>query len=176
MARSSFRKPALQFELSGFGPVSSVIAELSRPYGNSVERRLSRAALGAGLTESAKLIRRAAPKGSRIKASVGTRFKKNRRTGQHEAKAGLNVANKSGTAPHAHFFVLGTQRRKTRDGRNRGKVEANRFVRRAMAGGSSVITAMIRRVQKRFPAEVARARAKFSQAASGTFDGLIDAS
>lgn len=172
MVKSSFRKPAVQFDLSGFGPVAGVIRELSAVYGNTVERRLSRAALGAGLTEAAKLIRRAAPKGSRIKQSVATRFKKNRRTGQHEAKAGLNVGKKSGVAPHAPFFVLGTVKRKNRAGQNRGKVNPHRFVRNAIAGGSPVIAAMIRGVQKRFPAEVARVRNKYAQAASGTFDEL----
>lgn len=156
---AKFRKPAVRFDLSGIPQVAAVLKELGKNHGDSVERRLSRAALGAGLRESAKVMKEAAPKGSRIKKSVGTRFAKNRRTGIHEAKAGLNVGKKNGTAPHAHFFVLGTAPRETEDGRNRGFVEANRFVRKAInQDGPRILVAMLKRIDERLPFEIARAR------------------
>lgn len=154
-----FRKSPLRFDLSGVPQVAAVLKDLGRQYGDSVERRLGRAALGAGLRESAKIIREAAPKGSRIKKSVGTRFARNRYKGIHEAKAGLNVGKKSGTAPHAHFFVLGTSVRQTSDGANRGKVEAQKFVRNAIGQNAPrILVAMLKRIDERLPAEVDRAR------------------
>ena len=154
-----FRKNPIRFDLSGVPQVAAVLKELGRTHGDSVERRLGRAALGAGLRESAKVIREAAPKGSRIKKSVGTRFAKNRYKGIHEAKAGLNVGKKNGTAPHAHFFVLGTLPRETQDGQKRGYVQANKFVRTAInQDGPRILVAMLKRIDERLPFEIARAR------------------
>lgn len=153
------RKAPLQFDLSGFGEVHDVIKEFGARHGNSVERRLARAALGAALTESARLIRNAAPRGTRIRKSVGKRFAKNRRTGVHEAKAGLNVGSKSGTAPHAHFFTLGTKARYTRRGQFRGSILENVFVKRAIEQNSSSIrNKMMQRVVQRLPIEIANSR------------------
>ena len=154
-----FRKNPIRFDLSGVPQVAAVLKELGKTYGDTVERRLGRAALGAGLRESAKVMREAAPKGSRIKKSIGTRFAKNRFKGIHEAKAGLNVGKKNGTAPHAHFFVLGTAPRQTEDGQNRGFVEANKFVRKAISeNGPRILVAMLKRIDERLPFEIARAR------------------
>jgi hypothetical protein len=153
------RKAPLQFDLSGFGEVHDVILELGARHGNNVERRLARAALGAALTESARLIRNAAPRGTRIRKSVGKRFNKNRRIGVHEAKAGLNVGSKSGTAPHAHFFTLGTKARYTKRGQFRGSVPENVFVKQAIEQNSgSIRQKMMQRVMKRLPIELERAR------------------
>lgn len=128
---------------------------MGKNHGDVIERRLSRAALGAGLTETAKLIRQAAPKGTSIKKAVGTRFKKNRRSGIHEAKAGLNVGRKHGAAPHAHFFTLGTVERFTKTGDARGRIQANQFVSRAVnMGHPSIAAAMIKRIRKRLPREI----------------------
>lgn len=107
------------------------------------------------------MIRQAAPPRTRIKKSVGTVFKKNKRRNYHQAKAGLNVGKKNGTAPHAHFFVLGTVDRFTKDGSPRGRVVAMKFVRQAIdAGGSEIAAAMIKRIQTRLPVEVERLRRK----------------
>lgn len=155
------RRPPMQFDLSGFPAIHKVLKELGKQHGNTVERRLARAALGAGLTEAARIIRREAPKRTRIRKAVGQRFKKNRRRGIHEAKAGLNVGKKHGSAPHAHFFVLGTARRRTKRGENRGKVRPNYFVRRAIELGDARIQGkMFERIMKRLPLEIARARRK----------------
>lgn len=138
-----------------------MLKELGRNYGDSVERRLARSAVGVGLRIAAKSIKNAAPKGSRIKRSVGTRFKRNRRSGVHEAKAGLNVGGKQGTAPHAHFFTLGTGRRMTATGENRGMMRPDPFVRDSISGDrGAIVSAMQKQIVKRLPFELARAKAK----------------
>ena len=48
------RRPPMQFDLSGFPAIHKVLKELGKQHGNTVERRLARAALGAGLTEAAR--------------------------------------------------------------------------------------------------------------------------
>lgn len=82
--------------------------------------RIARKALGKGLTQIAKGIRQQAPTAvkpearRRLKKSVGTRNKRNRIKGVREAKAGLNVGKKRGSAarmPHAHLIALGTRPR-----------------------------------------------------------------
>lgn len=176
MAKSSFRKPAIRFDLSGFELLKDVLQELGDRHGDSVERRLARSALSAGLTKASRLIIQAAPKRTRLRKAVGKRFKKNRKTGQHEAIVGLNVGSKNGTAPHAPWYTLGTKKRVTRKGQNRGQAPAKPFVAQAFnAGRVDIETAMLRQVTKRLPIEVMKARAKFAQAASGTFEGLSNA-
>jgi hypothetical protein len=146
------RKAPVKIELVGFPTVQRVIKELAAVHGDRAERRLARAAISAGLSELVKIERNAAPKGTRIRQAIGSRFKKSRRTGVHEAKAGLNVGKKNGTAPHAHFFVLGTQPRYTKTRKFLGKMTANDFLKRAVEAGSSrVESAMLRRIQKRLP-------------------------
>jgi hypothetical protein len=169
MAKSFKSKSPIRFDLSGFAGVEEVLQALGKKHGDTVERKLARAALGAALTKSAQLIRKAAPARTRIKKSIGTRFKKNKRSGVHEAKAGLNVGNKHGTAPHAHFFVLGTDYRFTKSGAARGKIIPNKFVRLAIAAGSSqIIKAMFQRIVARLPIEIDRLRRKSSGAKSTT--------
>jgi hypothetical protein len=152
------RKAPVKIELVGFPTVQRVIKELAAVHGDRAERRLARAAISAGLSELVKIERNAAPKGTRIRRAIGSRFNKNRRTGIHEGKAGLNVGNKSGVAPHAPFYVLGTKDRFTRrsemkiKGAYRGKMTADDFLKSAVnAGESRVESAMLRRIQKRLP-------------------------
>lgn len=169
------RRQAVRVDLSGYGPVQAIIRELASPFGDSVERRLSRSALSAGMTELSKAIRRRVPKNettARIRKAVGTRFSRNRRINQHEAKVGFNVGRKQNTAPHAHLYLLGTVERKTNARARRGKVKRGpRIVREAAAASSSaVINGMIRRVTKRFPVEVRRVIAKHRN--SATSDSL----
>lgn len=102
-------------------------------------RRVVRAAVGAML----KVIGNAGRKGMRtsfkkktglLHKAVGSRNKKSKKTGEAEAKAGVNVAKKKGTAaPHGHLAILGTVKRKTSDGKNRGAMPRNDAFRRATA-------------------------------------------
>lgn len=154
------RKPPLQFDLSGFPVVHGVIKELGERFGNTIERKLARAALGAGVTEMAKIIRERSPKRTRIRKSIAGKQKNNKYIGRYEAKAGLNVGSKRGTAPHAHFFTLGTANRyHKKTGKFVGRVQPNDFVRRAAdEGGPRVIVAMTRRITKRLPIEIENLR------------------
>lgn len=161
------RKPPIQIDLSGFPVVHGVIKELGERYGNSIERRLARSALGAGLTEMAKIIRQRSPKRTRLRKSVGSKQGKNRyRGGEYQAKAGLNVGRKKGTAPHAHFFTLGTAKRYHQNGKYVGRIKPNDFVRRAAdEGGPRVIVAMTRRITARLPIEIENLRKRKAAAA-----------
>lgn len=144
----------MQFDLSGVPEVHALLKEISADFGNSVERKLARAALGAGLTQMARLIRAEAPT-RKLKSAVGTRNQRQKGKQIYGAKAGLNVGKKNGRAPHAHFFVLGTKERRTKKGRFTGKVEPHKFVRRAIESGErSVVNAMLERIRKRLPIEI----------------------
>lgn len=159
MAAKSYAKQGVRFNLSGFDGVEAVLIEIGKDHGDTVERRLSRVGLGAGLTTATKLIRRAAPKGSRIRKSVGSRFKKDKKAGIHQAKAGLNVGKKNGVAPHGVFFSLGTDERFTKHGIRRGRMAANRFVRRAVESGrTEIATVIVVKIKKRLPVEIERVR------------------
>lgn len=90
-------------------------------------RKAMRAAINA--SGASKELKRAARK------TVASRFKKSRKTGRKEAKVGLGVGKqkkpnkRSGTAgvgiskTNIHWFVLGTDERKTKSGRNAGRIE-----------------------------------------------------
>lgn len=161
MTTPRIRKAPIRFDLSGVPEIDRWLKELGRNYGDSVERRLSRSALGAGLSTTAKLIKADAPADTMIKKAVGTQLGKNKRKNIHEAKVGLNVGNRKNTAPHAHFYVLGTKTRQTKLSRNRGRVSPRRFVRGSVqAGRGQILGAMTRRIQERLPIEIARAKAR----------------
>lgn len=80
----------------------------------------------AGGTAIAKQVRRRAP-GKSLRRSVGSKLR--RRKGQLSVKAGLNVGKKGGKRLHqAHLLTIGTKRRQTRSGANRGRVKEDDFV------------------------------------------------
>lgn len=115
-------------------------------------RRVGRKALGKGLTVVARAIRKRAPVGKtkRLKKSVGSRQKKNRRKGIQEAKAGIGVGGRRNKlAPHGHLVGLGTGPRVTGDLSYRGEMPANPFVRQGMtaskASSHSAIVAELRK-------------------------------
>jgi hypothetical protein len=89
-------------------------------------KRIARKAINKGLTQIARGQRAAAPT-KRIKGTVGSRNKKNRKTGLAEAKVGMNVGKKLTNPkrmPHAHLLALGTSERTTRSGASRGRMPA----------------------------------------------------
>ena len=103
-------------------------------------RSVNRNAVSAGLTVIAKGQRREAPVGKSraTKKSVGKRFQKRRKDGEHEAKAGIHVGkkkrrpdgSKGSIAPHAHLTALKTAPRYTTSGAFRGAVQENDWVGR----------------------------------------------
>ena len=81
---------------------------------------MARSTLGAGLTVINKAQRQAAPVGptGNLKANIGKRNERNKRSGVFEAKTGIGVGKKSTklrkgivNAPHGHLVALGTKPR-----------------------------------------------------------------
>lgn len=115
-------------------------------------RRPLRSGVGKGLTVVAKAIRQAAPVGKTrsIRKAIGKRFARNRRSGEMEAKAGIDVGKKRSRdgskgiqARHGHLVALGTAERFTKTGAKRGSVRANDFVGRGFAASASQAAAVI---------------------------------
>lgn len=154
--------PGLGAELIGHDAVRAVVRELGETHGKSVERRLARIALSAGLTPLASQIRKRAPKGSSLRKGIGRRNKRSRRKGIHEAKAGLNVGSRAGTARHGHLYTLGTKRRQTRAGANRGRMPADDFVSVATREAEPrVVSRMVAAIQRRLPGVVQQVARKY---------------
>lgn len=100
----------------------------------SGQKRVARAALGKALTVLARGIRNAIdPKQKSAKKTVGTKNKKNKKTGIHEAKVGLGVGkrtkskkertSKAGVGiskENIHWLTLGTTERTTDYGKSTG--------------------------------------------------------
>ena len=135
--------------------------------------RISRKALITGARMMRDAIRDNVPKaktkghsGRDLKNAIGARLSKSRKSGQQEAKAGVQVGKrkKSGTkasAPHLHLIALGTKQRwtgsrtrrtkrgstKTSTGnavRYRGRMPADDFVKRThQSRGSAAVAKMI---------------------------------
>lgn len=110
----------------------------------------ARKALGKGMTVTANAMRQAAPVGEKkmVKKSIGKKLKKNKKTGLHESRVGINIGKKrrpKGTpitgkgaskfqSPHAHLVALGTKPRvHKKTGKSVGSVPPNPFVKRAFA-------------------------------------------
>ena len=174
---SAFRGGGAVIRLAGMKEVSNVLRELSDEHGRGVAAKLGRDALRAGLKEETTAIKQAAPvyslnrmvgkrkkkhaKLRRLKKAIGSRMMVNKKRGEYEAKAGLNVGKAFGKFPAAGIFATGTQRRETKAGKNRGRMPENRFVIRATEGAESrVQTTMLRKIEQRLPIEVDRMRAK----------------
>jgi len=170
--KAEYVNPLMKFDLSGVPEVHAVLKDLGATYGDNIESKLARAAIGAGLTRMARILRRAAPK--QMKKAIGTRHQKKRGNGVHGAKAGINVGKKAGRAPHAHFFVLGTEKRWNSRGAFRGRVRANFFVSRAIRdGGDTVVAAMLTRIQKRLPIELDRLRRKHGKSKPVDYEAVL---
>lgn len=91
-----------------------------------------------------------------IKYSVRTR------KGELKAKVGMNVGMRKydkRRAPHGHLVALGTKKRRTSTGANRGVMPQNTFVRDAtLSVSSAALTAMEQGIKKEFEKSIARLR------------------
>jgi len=156
-------KHAAEITVTGDKEVAKVLRELGATHGKSVERRLARLALGAGLTPLAQRIRKGAPPRTRIRKAIGKRNKRNRRKGIHEAKAGINVGSKAGKAPHGAWFAAGTADRTTKKGQNRGRMLGDNFVVRATKEARPrVQQAMLYRIRQRLPSVIQQVAKKYA--------------
>jgi len=143
-------------EVTGDDELKRILNLLGRTYGDSFERRVARSAIAGGLSETVK-IERSGTGSKRHRKAIKSRFKRNKRTGVHEAKAGANVGGKGNAAPDIHFELLGTNERKTKSGANRGRIKAVPWIRRTVNQGRTRIQLAMRRAgQKRFNKERAK--------------------
>lgn len=125
------------------------VAELDRQLNRIATRdarRLVRNGVNKGLTVLAKAIRTEAPKGrtGNLRKGIGKRFRKNRRSGEMEAIAGIGVGKKK-RAAHIRIVALGSKPRVTKAGAYRGVMPANDFVTRAASrvGGNAQQTVLL---------------------------------
>lgn len=103
----------------------------------SGQKRIARAALGKALTVLARGIRNAVdPKQKSAKKTVGTKNKKNKKTGVHEAKVGFGVGKQTKSKKqrdpkkggvgiskqNIHWLILGTDERQRDDGASTGRM------------------------------------------------------
>lgn len=173
---SQRRYKGAKISVEGVPEVKQVIEELGATHGKSVERNLAKRALRAMLKPVAAAIKRDAPKLSRsrmtgkrkkklasvaiIRKSVGSRFARNKRKNVHEAKAGLNVTKSASKQfRQAHLYTIGSQRRATRKGLNRGRMGSDTFVIKARERSQTAASqAGLYAVQKGLPIEVEKVR------------------
>tara|TARA_R110000822_G_scaffold216828_1_gene351385 strand:- start:2843 stop:3358 length:516 start_codon:yes stop_codon:yes gene_type:complete len=166
--------------LTGVDEIEKTLRKLSDKTGD----RVARSALGAGLGEVAKRIKKAAPVGKTksLQKSIGKRYEKTKRIKYFQAKAGVNVGKQKKTAegfekkinaPHAHLVALGTkQRTRKRIGGkfsyirkpsskqlSTGTMPSNPFVRTAYnASKNAVMSRMIRKAEQRLNIELAKSK------------------
>jgi hypothetical protein len=103
----------------------------------SGQKRISRSTLGNGLTVLGRGIRNAIdPKQKSAKKTVGSKNKKNKKTGLHDAKVGLGVGKRTKSKKqrdtkkggvgiskeNIHWLTLGTGHRATKKGKSTGRI------------------------------------------------------
>ena len=122
--------------LEGVEELTSTLSSLrtDQPVGSRIAGRV----VGSGARKLKQLIQREAPD-RKLRRAVGSRRVTS--NGDIRAKAGLNVGRKRNAAPLAHIRTLGTKRRRTRKGANRGRIKANDFVASATRSAVQPVTA-----------------------------------
>lgn len=150
------------------------VERMLRGMQNKDADRISKTCLRAGMGEYRKEIRKAAPVGAtkELRASIGARLERNKKTNVVSAKVGINVGKRTKRviakrgkvhrAPHGHLVALGTKprRRKRIGGKfasitnptdqqlRTGQMTPNKFVSEASARAKPrAHAAMVRKVQ-----------------------------
>lgn len=111
-------------------------------------RRIDRNAVNRGMTLIRKAIRAEIPSHMKsVKKGVGSRFKKNKKTGLREAKVGSGVGKKKAAqTPHSHLILLGTKERVQKStGRKVGRIVPTPAVKNGFAKSKSAASDAIRR-------------------------------
>lgn len=115
-------------------------------------RKILAPTVRAGAPPLARAMRRRAP-GKTLRKAIGSRVR--RRRGELTAKVGLNVGGKKNRAPQAHLLTLGTKRRQTQSGGNRGMIRSNDWVRTAAREGQAkALEAMQKKLKQRLDIEL----------------------
>lgn len=177
------RYKGAQIQVHGVPAVQAVLAEMATAHGKSVERALAKRALRAMLRPITAAIKRDAPTRSRYRKSgnrkqkaarvnirrhVGSVVQRNRRKNLHEAKSGLNV-KRSGDKQflQAHLYTLGSSRRATDAGLNRGRMGPDPFVLKARQRSQTAASqAGLYAVQTGLPIEVEKVRRRHEKRAA----------
>jgi len=155
MAIETFQSSNFKSTTTGFEDLDSILAELP----DKVKKRVVRSAVGAQMAVMRKAVRREigstpgiSPQLKRpMKAAVGSRYKRNRRTHVKEAKVGFGVGRQKGTAKrsgknkggvginkrNAHWFAVGTKSR-YENGAYRGRIESMDAVGRAVRNDAEI--------------------------------------
>ena len=119
--------------LTGDRRVNRTLSKLA----DKIATKVSRKAVNQGMTVISKAVKKEAPD-KKTKKSIGKRYKKRRKPGVIEAKVGINVGKKlAKQIPHAHLTALGTSQRKTKAGKNRGRIAGSDFVSRGYAASKA---------------------------------------
>lgn len=140
------------------------------------QRRITRAAIGAGQTVIRKEIRAQIPPELKdVRKTVASRYKRKKTTKTMEAKVGFGVGKQTGGSPNlrlatrpgvgiskanVHWWALGTGPRRTKGGENRGRMpEGPDIIRRAYAAAeTAAYNAMIKKAREKLIEEANRAR------------------
>lgn len=67
------------------------------------------------------------------------------------------MGKKKRIAPHFHLHTLGTKKRRTKSGANRGRMKANSFVADAVRNPKPIVEKMRKKAAERTEIEVSRA-------------------
>jgi hypothetical protein len=139
------------------------------------QRKVTRAAIGAGQTVIRKEMRAQIPPDQKdVRKTVASRYKRKKSTKLMEAKVGIGVGKQTGGRPqlrlatrpgvgiskaNVHWWALGTGQRKTKSGESRGSMpDGPDVVKRAYAASES----------RAYQAMIAKAREKIQQEAVKT--------
>lgn len=111
-------------ELSGDSELTATLAGLRTDRRRG--EQLVTTAADAGTVYLQRQIESAAPD-RKLQSAIGRR-RAIRRGDTIHAKTGINVGRKRGKAPWGHLRTLGTARRQTKAGANRGRIRPNTFL------------------------------------------------
>ena len=136
---------------------------LKRLGSDKASRRIARKGLAAGLSVFRREAKRRAPS-TKAKKAIGSRNKKDRKSGTHIAKMGANVGVKgSKRMPQLHLLILGTQPRfrvsvgglfKGSQNTSTGRIVRNDFVHEAAtAKQGQAVEAIKRKVMEEIAKE-----------------------
>lgn len=94
------------------------------------QRKVLRSACGQAATVYVREIKKEFPKEAKsLKKQIGRKVKVNKKVGVI-AKVGMAVGKKKAKhVPHAHLYILGTDKRYTTDGEYRGKAPAHDVIK-----------------------------------------------
>jgi len=147
------RRESVQLSLTGMPKTDRILKRIAE----KDAKKITRNSMRAGLRVAAKAQKAAVPVGKtkELKKSIGSSFKKSRKTGVTQAKSGVGVGKKKPKGWYGHLVALGTalRRRKRlkkggkvyRGGLATGNIKPNDFIQKAWKSSESAVLATIAR-------------------------------